>query len=115
MLDGPGHKQRAERLRRGFAKAHHGFPQRRLSRGFARALRDIGLVAMGCVFGVAGTTFMEKAPGFDSGSAQRFVYYASCREAFLDRAASIRRGEPGYRPELDADSDGIACEPYRGP
>ncbi|MFA5966595.1 MAG: excalibur calcium-binding domain-containing protein [Sphingomonas sp.] len=23
-------------------------------------------------------------------------------------------GEPGYREGLDGDSDGIACEPYRG-
>jgi len=27
--------------------------------------------------------------------------------------APIRVGEPGYRPALDADNDGIACEPYR--
>jgi hypothetical protein len=24
-------------------------------------------------------------------------------------------GEPGYRPEMDGDGDGIACEPWRGP
>ncbi len=28
--------------------------------------------------------------------------------------APIYRGEPGYRDGLDGDSDGIACEPYRG-
>ncbi|MCP3732501.1 excalibur calcium-binding domain-containing protein [Sphingomonas sp. MG17] len=28
-------------------------------------------------------------------------------------AAPIRRGEPGYRQEMDGDFDGVACEPYR--
>ena len=30
------------------------------------------------------------------------------------RAAPILRGQPGYRPALDRDNDGVACEPYRG-
>jgi hypothetical protein len=42
----------------------------------------------------------------------RETYYASCREAFQDGRANIRRGEPGYRRPLDADDDGLACEPY---
>jgi len=28
--------------------------------------------------------------------------------------APLHAGEPGYRSGLDGDSDGIACEPYRG-
>ena len=27
-------------------------------------------------------------------------------------AAPLHRGAPGYRRELDADGDGVACEPY---
>jgi hypothetical protein len=42
------------------------------------------------------------------------VYYRNCDEARAAGAAPIRRGEPGYRPPLDRDDDGIACEPYRG-
>jgi hypothetical protein len=42
------------------------------------------------------------------------VYYRNCAEARAAGVAPIRAGQPGYRPELDADSDGIACEPYRG-
>lgn len=42
----------------------------------------------------------------------RDIHYQTCREAFQDGRANIRRGEPGYRPELDADGDGLACEPY---
>lgn len=43
----------------------------------------------------------------------REPYYANCREAFQDGRTNIRRGEPGYRRPLDADNDGLACEPYR--
>ena len=42
------------------------------------------------------------------------VYYRNCDAARDSGVAPIRRGEPGYRPELDADGDGIACEPYFG-
>ncbi|WP_205413119.1 excalibur calcium-binding domain-containing protein [Austwickia chelonae] len=27
--------------------------------------------------------------------------------------APLRRGDPGYRPELDRDGDGVACERRR--
>jgi micrococcal nuclease len=40
------------------------------------------------------------------------VYYPSCAAARAAGAAPITMGRPGYRPELDADGDGIACEPY---
>jgi hypothetical protein len=38
------------------------------------------------------------------------VYYANCDAARAAGAAPIMRGEPGYRPGLDRDGDGIACE-----
>jgi len=41
------------------------------------------------------------------------VYYRNCKEAWAAGAAPLRRGTPGYRPEMDGDGDGIACEPYR--
>lgn len=41
------------------------------------------------------------------------VYYRNCADARAAGAAPIRAGEPGYAPWLDADGDGIACEPYR--
>lgn len=41
------------------------------------------------------------------------VYYPNCRAARAAGAAPIYRGQPGYRPEMDGDGDGIACEPYR--
>lgn len=42
------------------------------------------------------------------------VYYRNCNEARAAGAAPLYRGEPGYRPEMAGDGDGIACEPYRG-
>lgn len=43
-------------------------------------------------------------------AAESDVYYRNCAEARAAGAAPIRRGEPGYRPGLDRDHDGIACE-----
>jgi hypothetical protein len=45
---------------------------------------------------------------------ERSAYYPDCSAARADGHAPIFRGQPGYRSELDADGDGIACEPYRG-
>ena len=42
------------------------------------------------------------------------AYYPNCDAARAAGVAPIYAGEPGYREELDADDDGIACEPYRG-
>ncbi|MBX7457718.1 excalibur calcium-binding domain-containing protein [Qipengyuania sp. 1NDH17] len=44
----------------------------------------------------------------------RQVYYRNGASARAAGVAPIRRGQPGYRPALDRDGDGWACEPYRG-
>lgn len=36
--------------------------------------------------------------------------YQTCAEAVADGAAPLARGQRGYRAELDADGDGVACE-----
>ncbi|GLS79262.1 excalibur calcium-binding domain-containing protein [Paracoccus marinus] len=36
--------------------------------------------------------------------------FRNCTEARNAGAAPLRRGEPGYRPKLDRDNDGVACE-----
>ena len=38
------------------------------------------------------------------------VYYPNCDAARAAGAAPLYRGEPGYRPKLDRDGDGVACE-----
>ncbi len=38
------------------------------------------------------------------------AYFANCAAARAAGVAPLRRGDPGYRPGLDRDNDGIACE-----
>ncbi|MEV8018761.1 excalibur calcium-binding domain-containing protein [Streptomyces sp. NPDC086554] len=44
-------------------------------------------------------------------SAAPDVYYENCDDARAAGAAPLLVGQPGYRPELDGDGDGIACDP----
>jgi hypothetical protein len=52
-----------------------------------------------------------------TGSRDMFLadstYFPNCDAARSAGAAPMRRGEPGYRAQLDRDDDGIACEPSR--
>lgn len=50
------------------------------------------------------------APQPNPAPNQSGVYYANCTEARNAGAAPIYAGQPGYRPALDRDNDGIACE-----
>ena len=45
-----------------------------------------------------------------AGTANADVYYKNCAEARAAGVTPIHKGEPGYRPGLDRDGDGIACE-----
>lgn len=47
-------------------------------------------------------------------AVEQSVFYAGCNEARAAGAAPIYAGQPGYRVEMDGDSDGIACEPHPG-
>jgi hypothetical protein len=38
------------------------------------------------------------------------AFYPNCTAAEAAGAAPIERGRPGYRPALDADGDGVACD-----
>ena len=38
------------------------------------------------------------------------AFYDNCTDARAAGAAPLYRGDPGYRPKLDRDGDGIACE-----
>ena len=45
-----------------------------------------------------------------AGAANADPYYKNCAEARAAGVAPIHKGDPGYRPGLDRDGDGIACE-----
>lgn len=86
-----------------------------------RQLRDSGRVAMyiliGAVAGMSAFVLVDSLGPSEEPSALgalslRETFYGTCREAFLDGRSNIRVGEPGYRRALDADGDGLACEPY---
>jgi len=47
------------------------------------------------------------AQGVTGGGA---VYFPNCASARAAGAAPLYRGRPGYRPALDRDGDGVACE-----
>lgn len=115
MLEGPGRRQREARVSRAFRFAGRRDPICRLTWRAGRGLRNIGLVGLGCALGGGVVLLASGARALEVMSPISGVYYASCRDALLDGASSIRRGEPGYRLPLDADHDGVACEPYRGP
>lgn len=51
------------------------------------------------------------APYRPTAPARSGVYFRNCREAWAAGAAPIRRGQPGYRIEMDGDGDGVVCEP----
>jgi hypothetical protein len=38
------------------------------------------------------------------------VWYANCQEAWDQGVRNLRKGDPGFRTQLDADHDGVACE-----
>jgi Excalibur calcium-binding domain/PASTA domain len=43
-------------------------------------------------------------------AAPAAAYYANCAAARAAGAAPLYAGQPGYRPAMDGDSDGVACE-----
>ena len=41
-----------------------------------------------------------------------YRYFANCEAARRAGYENMTADEPSYRPELDEDSDGVACEPW---
>jgi hypothetical protein len=39
--------------------------------------------------------------------------YQNCNQAHADGRYSIPTSDPAYRPDLDLDGDGLACEPSK--
>src|SRR3954470_1698933 len=62
------------------------------------------------VTGGGTTTPPGKGTHLPPPTAQQQPYYANCDDARAHGATNIPSGTPGYRPELDSDSDGVACE-----
>lgn len=54
-------------------------------------------------------TVTEAAAGASSGGGGS-AYFSSCSAAWAAGDAPLAVGDPGYRPALDRDEDGVACE-----
>lgn len=67
-------------------------------------------VAAAIALGIAGAPVVHAAPSTTSPTTGATVYYPNCAMACADGVAPIYRGQPGYRPGLDRDNDGVACE-----
>ena len=72
---------------------------------FLGGIVAVGIAAAPVAHSAPTTTSPTPAPGGGSD-----VYYPNCAAARAAGAAPIYRGQPGYRPGLDRDGDGIACE-----
>jgi len=81
---------------------------RRLLEKFAIALGGAALLS---VLLFAAAHLNEAITGTHAGVI--VTYYPNCAAARAAGVTPIYAGQPGYRPGLDADNDGIACEPYR--
>jgi hypothetical protein len=98
-----------------------GVPRVPRKQGHARFATQVGAAAVLAFFTVFySDQLVPAAQGVASlssnvsDSARSLRYYARCDDARAAGVAPINVGEPGYREQLDADGDGIACEPYRG-
>lgn len=68
--------------------------------------------------GIGGYAWSSLQPAVFQSADQRerieqSVTYSGCNEVRALGKAPIYAGQPGYRPEMDGDADGIACEPIR--
>ena len=64
----------------------------------------------GCGTGSPSPTVPTTQPPATTTTTTSGVYYQNCTAARDAGAAPIYIGQPGYRPALDGDGDGIACE-----
>lgn len=119
MIEGPGHEERLKTLQRRFKQAG---PRTSRSAKLSRFIRsNIGLIAVAgaallafvLVFDTQNGAGLASATAAADAARLQEPYYHRCDDARAAGAAPILRGQPGYRPPLDADNDGIACEPYR--
>jgi len=94
----------------GPSRAHH-------AARICRLLEKLGLALAGaallCIFLFTLVHLNEAVSILRTDPTVAAIYFPNCAAARAAGAAPIYAGQPGYRRGLDADSDGIACEPYR--
>ncbi|MBF6329063.1 excalibur calcium-binding domain-containing protein [Nocardia transvalensis] len=53
-------------------------------------------------------------PPADSERSTAYPYYATCTDMIAAGVAPLYSSQPGYRVQLDANGNGMACEPWEG-
>ena len=71
---------------------------------------EYGLMVALIAMAIFGTVYLLGPPPAPEPPAPPSVYYEDCDEVRAAGADPIRVGDPGYRPELDPDGDGVGCE-----
>lgn len=80
--------------------------------GVALGVGSLATTPQGRVAVAAKTSDVAVATGLKRArEPQAGDYWGGCNSARAAGTAPIFRGEPGYRPGMDGDNDGIACEP----
>jgi Excalibur calcium-binding domain len=89
-------------------------PLRRVIRALMLAATkrsSAGVVMLGAALAVTSLIFGIE---IDAGPTVLVVLpYQNCNEAHADGRYSIPASDPAYRPDLDLDGDGLACEPSK--
>jgi hypothetical protein len=93
--------------------------QRMILTRWTRRVRSVLPVVFGVAIGAAAFAVFDQTYGPAEPPARLTAMqqspvqpFANCDAARAADAAPLYRGEPGYAPHLDADRDGVACEPY---
>ena len=76
----------------------------------------IGAALVGALVGFASPHKLRGTPPVMQSAEERArieqsVHYSGCNEVRDLGKDPIYAGQPGYREDMDGDSDGIACEP----
>lgn len=117
----PADSSESERLPTRLATGNHTANPATPHADMRRLLRDvragIGFLALGALLGGGAFTALDMmapggAPRAKGVLSLREPYSATCREAIQSGQHNIPKGAPGYRDALDADGNGLACEPY---
>ncbi len=112
-LEGVGHEARADAPRRRFHRSRGRRRAKALAGLGGRLMRSAAFASVFFAGGFCATLFWESQNGRPQSLRSARGYFANCREAREAGAAPLYQGQPGYAPWLDADHDGVACEPYR--
>lgn len=109
LSDDPDPKVRELKAR--LARIIHAAERRDRWRRLPRTLLPFAIAF--CVVAWGSVAFVTLSPWPANLTARHLAAAPNCNAARAVGLAPAMRGEPGYWPWLDADNDGIACEPRR--